>query len=99
MIKLLFLFVKYVIFGCDLKADFSLAVSFEEALEYLNKGYFIHELTDDDNLYVKIADEVYLINTEKHTGEKITGFSTYAMKKMWKIVPERMQTKKIEESE
>ena len=98
MIKLLFLFVKYVIFGCDLKADFNLAVSFEEALEYLNKGYFIYDMCDENNLYVKIADEVYLINTKKHTGEKVQGFSTYAMKKMWKIVPERMQIEKIKES-
>lgn len=94
MIKLLFLFIKYVIFGCDLKADFSFSVSFEEALEYLKKGYFIYELADEDNLYVKIAGEIYLINIKKHSSEKISGFSTLAMERMWKIVPERKQVDK-----
>ena len=94
MIKMLFLFVKYILFGCDLKADFNIAVSFEEALEYLNKGYFIYDMCDENNLYVKIRGEIYLINTKKCTGEKVHGFSTLAFDKMWKIVPERMQIEK-----
>ena len=98
MIKLIYLFIKYVIFGFDLRADFNFAVSFEEALEYLNKGYFIYDMCDENNLYVKIRGEIYLINTKKYTGEKVQGFSTLAFNKMWKIVPERMQVEKIKES-
>ena len=94
MIKLIWFIFKELIWGDDFTVDFGLTVSFEEALSYLRKGYFIHRLGDTGTLFVKIKDNIYCINTQKGTAIITDGFTSRAMKDLWKIVPEKMQTEK-----
>lgn len=94
MIKLFWWLFKVLIWGNDLKIDFNFTVNFEEALEYLKKGYFIYEMTNENILYVKIKDDIYVIDTKKQTAKVIDAFTSYAINKLWKIVPERMQIEK-----
>jgi len=94
MIKLFWWLFKVLIWGNDLKIDFNFTVNFEEALGYLKKGYFIYEMTNENILYVKIKDDIYVIDTKKQTAKVIDAFTSYAINKLWKIIPERMQTEK-----
>ena len=94
MIKLCWWLFRTFIWGNDFKIDFNFSVDFEEAMAYLKKGYFIHRLGDTSTLFVKIKDNIYCINTQKGTAVITDGFTSRAMKDLWKIVPERMQTEK-----
>ena len=94
MIKLCWWFFRTFIWGSDFKIDFNFSVDFEEAMIYLKKGYFIHRLGDTSTLFVKIKDNIYCINTQKGTAVIIDGFTSRAMKDLWKTVPEKMQTEK-----
>ena len=94
MIKLLWWIFKVFIWGSDLRIDLNYAVDFEEAMTYLKKGYFIHRLSEEEILYVKIRGNIYSINTKKNTASIINGFTSQAMESMWKIIPETMQVNK-----
>lgn len=94
MIKLFWWLFKTLVWGNDFKIDFNFTVDFEEAMIYLKKGYFIHKLSYENVLFVKVKGNIYCINTQKGTATVIDGFTSEAMNSLWKIVPERMQTEK-----
>lgn len=93
MIKLIWWIVKHIIWGGNLEADFSFLINFEEASEYLKKGYFIYQFLYPNILYVLIDEEVYAIDTKKKKIELITHFSTTSMKCSWKVLPLTEQVK------
>ena len=85
MIKLIWFLIKELIWGDDFTVDFGLTVSFEEALSYLRKGYFIHDAYNSNVLYFLINDTAYAIDTKK---EKVTPIPTsISLKTDWRIVP------------
>ena len=85
MIKLIWFIFKELVWGDDFTVDFGLTVSFEEALSYLRKGYFIHDAYNSNVLYFLINDTVYAIDIEK---EKVTPIPTsISLKTDWRIVP------------
>ena len=43
MIKILWWMIKNLIWGEDFNADFKFPLTFEEALNYLRKGYFVYD--------------------------------------------------------
>ena len=88
MIKLIWFIFKELIWGDDFTVDFGLTVSFEEALSYLRRGYFIYETYNSNVLYFLIKDTVYVIDTEKEKVTAISGFDTsVSLKTDWRIVP------------
>ena len=88
MIKLIWFIFKELVWGDDFTVDFGLTVSFEEALSYLRKGYFIYDDYHPNVLYFLINDTVYVIDTEKEKVTAIPGFNTsVSLKTAWKIVP------------
>ena len=88
MVKLILWLLKNLIWGNDFTVDFGLTVSFEEALSYLRKGYFIYDDYHPSVLYFLINDTVYAIDTEKEKVTAIPGFNTSAsLKTDWRIVP------------
>ena len=85
MVKLILWLLKNLIWGNDFTVDFSLTVSFEEAISYLRKGYFIHDAYNSNVLYFLINDTIYAIDIEK---EKVTPIPTsISLKTDWRIVP------------
>ena len=85
MIKLIWFIFKELIWGDNFTVDFGLTVSFEEALSYLRKGYFIHNAYNSNVLYFLINDTVYAIDIKK---EKVTPIPTsISLKTDWRIVP------------
>ena len=85
MIKLIWFLIKELIWGDDFTVDFGFTVSFEEALSYLRKGYFIHDAYNSNVLYFLINDTIYAIDIEK---EKVTPIPTsISLKTDWRIVP------------
>lgn len=64
MIKAIWWIVKHIIWGGNFEADFSFLMNFEEASEYLKKGYFIYQFSYPNILYVMIDEEIYTINTK-----------------------------------
>lgn len=93
MIKLIWWIIKHIIWGGNPEVDFSFLMDFEEASEYLKKGYFIYQFSYLDILYVAIDEEVYAIDTKKKKIELVTHFSTTAMKSMWQVLPLTEQVK------
>ncbi|MBQ0114168.1 MAG: hypothetical protein KBT03_13645 [Bacteroidales bacterium] len=93
MIKLIWWIIKHIIWGGDFEADFSFLMDFEEASEYLKKGYFIYQFSYPDILYVMIDEEIYSIDTKKKKIELVTHFSATAMKYSWKVLPLTEQVK------
>ena len=88
MIKLIWFIFKKLIYGNDFTVDFGLTVSFEEALSYLRKGYFIYDDYHPNVLYFLINDTVYAIDTKKEKVTAIPGFNTsVSLKTDWRIVP------------
>lgn len=88
MIKLIWFIFKELVWGDDFTVDFGLTVSFEEALSYLRKGYFIYETYNSNVLYFLIKDTVYAIDIKKEKVTAIPGFNTsVSLKRNWKIVP------------
>lgn len=88
MIKLIWFLIKELIWGDDFTVDFGLTVSFEEALSYLRKGYFIHDAYNSNVLYFLIKDTVYVIDIKKEKVTPIPGFNTsVSLKTDWRIVP------------
>lgn len=85
MVKLILWLLKNLIWGNDFTVDFSLTVSFEEAISYLRKGYFIYDDYHPNVLYFLINDTIYAIDIEK---EKVTPIPTsISLKTDWRIVP------------
>lgn len=88
MIKLIWFLIKELIWGDDFTVDFNFMVSFEEALSYLRKGYFIYENCNSNVLYFLINDTVYAIDTKKEKVTAIPGFNTsVSLNTDWRIVP------------
>lgn len=88
MIKLIWFIFKELIWGDDFTVDFNFMVSFEEALRYLRRGYFIYETYDSNVLYFLIKDTVYAIDIKKEKVTPIPVFNTsVSLKRNWKIVP------------
>ena len=88
MVKLILWLLKNLIWGNDFTVDFSLTVSFEEAISYLRKGYFIYDDYHPNVLYFLINDIVYAIDIEKEKVTAIPGFNTsVSLKTDWRIVP------------
>lgn len=88
MIKLIWFIFKELVWGDDFTVDFGLTVSFEEALSYLRKGYFIYDDYHPNVLYFLINDIVYAIDIEKEKVTAIPGFNTsVSLKTDWRIVP------------
>ena len=85
MIKLIWFLIKELFWGDDFTVDFGLTVSFEAALSYLRKGYFIYDDYHPNVLYSLINDTIYAIDIEK---EKVTPIPTsISLKTDWRIVP------------
>lgn len=97
MIKLILWFLKTCIYGSDLTIDFGLSMSFEEALVYLNRGYFIYDICTPDVLYVKIRNDIYAIYTKKGTSQKIQNFSVNALNELFKVIPDKEYVNKLKE--
>ena len=88
MIKLIQFLIKELIWDDDFTVDFGLTVSFEEALSYLRKGYFIYGDYRPNVLYFLISDTVYVIDTKKEKVTTIPEFNTsVSLKTDWRIVP------------
>lgn len=87
MIKPIWFIFKKLIYGDDFTVDFNSMVSFEEAMSYLRKGYFIYDAYHPNVLYFLINDIVYAIDTKK---EKVIAnliFNTsVSLNTDWKIV-------------
>ena len=85
MVKLILWLLKNLIWGNDFTVDFSLTVSFEEAISYLRKGYFIYDDYHPNVLYYLINDTIYAVDIDK---EKVTPIPTsISLKTDWRIVP------------
>lgn len=88
MIKLIWFIIKELIWGDDFTVDFKLMVSFEEALSYLRKGYFIYNAYNSNVLYFLINDTVYAIDIKKEKVTDILAFNASVfLKTDWRIVP------------
>lgn len=93
MIKLILWLFKNILYGKGLEVDFSYLLSFEEAMEYLKKGYFVYQFSQAKTLYIMIDEEVYAVDTITNKMNMITHFSTNAIKYPWKVLPLRSQVK------
>lgn len=98
MIKLIWGIIKNIIWGGNFEADFSLLMSFTEAYEYLERGYFIYSTVEYPKaLYFMIGSHVYRFDAMKKKCELVCNFSTSAMKHSWKVLPLGNQVKLKEE--
>lgn len=94
MIKLIWWIIKHIIWGGNLEADFSFLMSFTEAYEYLQRGYFIYSTVEHPKaLYFMIGSYVYRFDAMKKKCELVGNFSTSTMKHSWKVLPLTEQVK------
>lgn len=88
MIKLIWWIIKHIIWGGNVETDFSFHMSFTEAYEYLEKGYFIYNTIEHPRaLYFMIDSYVYRFDAMKNKCEFVTHFTTTAMNYSWKVLP------------
>ena len=95
MVKLIWWLIRNIIWGVDFKVDFQYAVNFTEALEYLKKGYFIHEVADCQTYFFTIDGYIFSYNMHNKKLSKIENFnSTFALSSLWYILPMGKQTER-----
>lgn len=88
MIKLILWILKNLIWGVGFKVDFNVSMSFEEALEYLRKGYFIHEVGEDNIYYFIVNERVYNVNIKNGNVGKVDSFYTnFTLRSSWYVIP------------
>ena len=88
MIKLIWWFLKEIFWGNDIKVDFNFSMSFEEALEYLRKGYFIREIGEDNVYYFIVNERVYNVNIKNGNVGKVDSFYTnFTLRSSWYVIP------------
>lgn len=92
MIKIILWFLKTILWGNDIKVDFQFSMSFEEALEYLRKGYFIREIGEDNVYYFIVNERVYSINIKTGKVGIVDSFYTnFTLRSLWYVIPMGMQ--------
>lgn len=88
MIKLIWWMIKNLIWGEDFNADFNFPLTFEEALNYIRKGYFIYDDINPNELFFLIENTVYCVDTKKKIVKTIPGFSfSGSLTTIWKAIP------------
>ena len=95
MVKLILWILKNLIWGGDIKADLSLMLSFNEALDYLNAGYFIYPMDSYNDVYFMVNSEIYCLDLKKQTCQRVGNFNVIALKKSWKAIPQGKQVEEI----
>lgn len=96
MIKAFWFLFKNLIWGSDFIIDFNLSVTFEEALTYLRKGYFVYDDLNPNELYFLVDNTVYCLDTKKKIVKGIPGFSiSGSLHAIWKILPLGEQVKGV----
>ena len=96
MIKLIWFIFKELIWGRDIKVDLSLMLSFNEALDYLNAGYFIYPMDSYTDVYFMVNSEIYCLDLKKQTCQRVGNFNVIDLKKSWKAIPQGKQVEEIE---
>ena len=92
MVKLFLWFLKTILWGNDIKVDFQFSMSFEEALEYLRKGYFIREIGEDNVYYFIVNEIVYNVNIKTgKVGIVETFYTNFTLRSLWYVIPMGMQ--------
>ena len=87
MIKLILWFLKTILWGDDFNADFKFSMSFEEALEYLRKGYFIREIGEDNVYYFIVNERVYSVNIKTgKIGIVETFYTNFTLRSLWYVI-------------
>ena len=96
MIKLILWFLKTILWGDDIKVDFKFSMSFEEALEYLRKGYFIREIGEDNVYYFIVNERVYNVNIKTgKVGIVETFYNNFKLRSLWYVIPMGKQVERI----
>lgn len=92
MVKLIWWLIRNIIWGNDIKVDFQFSMSFEEALEYLRKGYFIREIGEDNVYYFIVNERVYSVNIKTgKVGIVETFYTNFTLRSLWYVIPMGMQ--------
>lgn len=96
MIKFIWWIIKNIIWGEDFNVDFKFSMSFEEALEYLRKGYFIREIGEDNVYYFIVNERVYSVNIKTGKVEIVETFYTnFTLRSLWYVIPMGKQAEGI----
>lgn len=96
MIKFIWWIIKNIIWGNDFNADFKFSMSFEEALEYLRKGYFIREISEDNVYYFIVNERVYSVNIKTgKVGIVETFYTNFTLRSLWYVIPMGKQVERI----
>ena len=96
MIKFIWWIIKNIIWGNGFEADFNFSLSFEEALEYLRKGYFIREIGEDNVYYFIVNERVYSVNIKTgKVGIVETFYTNFTLRSLWYVIPMGKQVEGI----
>lgn len=96
MVKLIWWLIRNIIWGIDFKVDFQFSMSFEEALEYLRKGYFIREIGEDNVYYFIVNERVYSVNIKTgKVGIVETFYTNFTLRSLWYVIPMGKQVEGI----
>lgn len=88
MIKIIWWVIKNIIWGNGFEADFNFSLSFEKALVYMKKGYFIREICDNNVYYFIINDKVYSVNIKSGKIGMVESFYTnFTLRSLWYVIP------------
>lgn len=96
MIKFIWWIIKNIIWGEDFNADFNFSLTFEEALNYLQKGYFIREIGEDNVYYFIVNERVYSVNIKTgKIGIVETFYTNFTLRSLWYVIPMGKQVERI----